>query len=35
MKYGNNVADLALMEVSPKEVAEDMVKVCDVEHDVY
>ena len=27
LKYGNN-ADLALMEVSPEEVAEDMVKVC-------
>ena len=27
LKYGNN-ADLALMEVSPKEVAEDIVKVC-------
>ena len=31
MKYGNN-ADLALMEVSPKEVAEDMVKVCVVDN---
>jgi hypothetical protein len=31
LKYGNNVADLALMEVSPKEVAEDMVKVCVVD----
>lgn len=27
LKYGNN-ADLALMEVSPEEVAEDIVKVC-------
>ena len=34
LKYGNNNADLALMEVSPEEVAEDMAKVCCVEHHV-